>query len=90
MRHMFYNKVHILKNFYFGLSIVHNYNIRRLILYKTLGQCMQNKVKVDFLFFSNNNECDKHSILPCTYQTPSWCKGGIAKHKIVVSGIMVK
>jgi len=55
MRHMFYNKVHILKNFYFGLSIVHNYNIRRLILYKTLGQCMQNKVKVDFLFFSNNN-----------------------------------
>jgi hypothetical protein len=51
MRHMFYNKVHILKDFYFSLNIVHNYNIRRLILYKTLGQCMQNRVKVDFLCF---------------------------------------
>jgi len=37
MRHMLCEKIHILKNIYFDLSVVHNYNIMPLVLYQTLG-----------------------------------------------------
>jgi hypothetical protein len=32
MKHMFCEKVHIFKNIYFGLIIIHNYIIRHLVL----------------------------------------------------------
>ncbi len=64
MRHMFCKKVHTPKNIYFNLNIVHNYSIRHPLLWQMLGQCMQNMVKVNFPGFSNENEHDRHSILP--------------------------
>ncbi len=64
MRHMFYKKVYIPKNIYFSMNVVHNNNIRHLVLWQTLSQCMQNRVKVNFPSISNDNECDMYSIIP--------------------------